>query len=350
MTNADDDGRPDAEVVPLRPHPEDAPGTLPAVRADSPHEAGAAPRPAPVIYADITTAERRPVIPVPLRRENLRGTVEVFAGLQWHRARYHGLRFPLYVLALLAWAVVGIVRVAGRQVHWWWLLEQHDLRSDAVIAGDAREWRALHREAKETRKIRGLVLLAELVALAAAGAMLAVFGAWWAWSAAGGAAVLLLARAGRPDGHRIISPAVIPPQYAEPTQDSITEALGSLGIAGINQAIKDGRGIAFVSPVMRDGPGWGVQLDLPRGVTAGHIIARRPELASGLRRPLSATWPEGVPAEHEGACRCGSASTTSASRSRRSIRWPRPGRRTSLPGCRSAPTRGDGRSSRRYSR
>ena len=73
-----------------------------------------------------------------------------------------------------------------------------------------------------------------------------------------------------------------------------------MGIANINAALKDGRGIAFVSPVHRDGPGWGVQLDLPRGVTAGHIIARRPELASGLRRPLSATWPEGVPAEHEG--------------------------------------------------
>ena len=30
------------------------------------------------------------------------------------------------------------------------------------------------------------------------------------------------------------------------------------------------------------------------------ILKRREELASGLRRPLSAVWPEGVPAEHEG--------------------------------------------------
>ena len=30
------------------------------------------------------------------------------------------------------------------------------------------------------------------------------------------------------------------------------------------------------------------------------ILARREELASGLRRPLSATWPGGVPQEHPG--------------------------------------------------
>jgi S-DNA-T family DNA segregation ATPase FtsK/SpoIIIE len=287
------DDEPGGEVVPF---PEREPAEI---EPDAGKPAAAAPP--PVIYADITSAgERRLVIPLPLRPENLRGTVKVFAGLNWYRIRLHGVRIPLYILALAFWSVVGAGRVAVRQVHWWWLLEQHDLRSDAVIAGDSREWRSLHREAKQTRKTRGLVLLGELAELAAAAAALAWLGQWWAWSAAACAAVLLLARAGCPDGRRIISPAVIPPQYAEPTQDSITEALGSLGIAGINAAIKDGRGIAFISPVMRDGPGWGVQLDLPRGVTAGHIIARRSELASGLRRPLSATWPEGVPAEHEG--------------------------------------------------
>ncbi len=298
MSTEPGDREGNAEIVPLRP--DGAPGAFPAL-PEAAAAGGGAPPP-PVIYADITSGdgERRPIIPLVLRRQNIRGTVAAFAGLQWHRSRYHGLRFPLYVLALLVWGVVGVARVSARQVHWWWLLEQHDLRADAVIAGDSREWRSLHKEAKQTRKVRGMLLAAELAAVAIAAAVLAVFGAWWSWAAVGAAAVLLLARAGRPDGHWIISPAVIPPQYSEPTQGSITDALGSLGIAGINAAIKDGRGITFVSPVMRDGPGWGVQLDLPRGVTAGHIIARRPELASGLRRPLSATWPEGVPAEHEG--------------------------------------------------
>src|SRR6266566_445224 len=203
MAEPRDDDDPGAEIVPLHPGDMD--------EAPAPVPAGAGQGPPPVIYADITSpGERRPIVPLPLRRENLRPTIASFAGLQWYRGRYHGLRLVLHVLAVLFWAVVGAGRLAVRQVHWWWLLEQHDLRADAVIAGDSREWRALHREAKQTRAVRGYVLLAELAALAAAGGLLAAYGPWWSWDTAAAAAVVLLARAGSPDGHRIISPAVIP--------------------------------------------------------------------------------------------------------------------------------------------
>ena len=118
--------------------------------------------------------------------------------------------------------------------------------------------------------------------------------------------MVLLSRIGRPAGKPIISAAIIPPDYQPPTQSIITDALGSLGIAEINKALKPSTpggvspGLRFITDVMRDGPGWGCQLDLPRGVTATQILARREEFASGLRRPLSATWPAGVPAEHAG--------------------------------------------------
>ena len=73
------------------------------------------------------------------------------------------------------------------------------------------------------------------------------------------------------------------------------------GLSKIDQALKDGGGgISFVSDVHRDGPGWGMQLDLPYGVTVAQILARRDQLASGLGRPLSATRPAPVPHEHEG--------------------------------------------------
>ena len=153
---------------------------------------------------------------------------------------------------------------------------------------------------KQARKTRLIVLAVEAGGLIIVTVLLARFGRPVVWAAAAAAAMLLLARFGRPLGHRIIGPAVVPPMYEEPTQDRITEALGSLGIKNINDVIKEGRGLQFVSPVMQSGPGWNVQLDLPRGVTAGHIMERRPELASALRRPLSATWPGGVPSEHEG--------------------------------------------------
>jgi DNA segregation ATPase FtsK/SpoIIIE, S-DNA-T family len=290
-----------AEVVPLRPDagPEKLPA-VPAEPADVPAETGQPARPA--IYADITgqPGERRDIIPAALHRENIRGTVTTFTGLQWHRARYHGLRLPFYVLALAVFAIIGAVRLIGQQLHWWWLLEQHELRSEAAAAGDTREWLKLHKEAKATRKVRGWLLAAELAGIAVATGILIRYGRWWMWPPAGACVVPLLAVAGRPDGRRLIAPAVIPPRYEPLTQGLVVDALGSLGNANINKAIKDGPGIAFLSDPYRDGPGWAVQFDLPRGVTAAYLIAKRPQLASGLRRPLSATWPEGVPEEHEG--------------------------------------------------
>ena len=49
-----------------------------------------------------------------------------------------------------------------------------------------------------------------------------------------------------------------------------------------------------------DGPGWRAEVDLPYGVTAAMVTERREQLASGLRRPLGAVWPEPVTSEHAG--------------------------------------------------
>ena len=48
----------------------------------------------------------------------------------------------------------------------------------------------------------------------------------------------------------------------------VIQALGALGLAGINQALaKGGEGISFPAPIIKDGPGWRADVDLPRGVT-----------------------------------------------------------------------------------
>ncbi|HMH91916.1 MAG TPA: hypothetical protein VK586_12640 [Streptosporangiaceae bacterium] len=315
MTDQYRDDDQDAEVVPLHPK---RPGSDVAVPEASPAvpepeaagsaaaaDGGGTPR---VIYADITSGdggERRPIIPLTLRRENIRATVAVFAALQWHRSRYHGLRFPFYVLAHLLWAVWGLLRVAGAIRSWWWVSEQAPLRSDAVIAGNSAEWRRLNKDAKEMRRTRGIILAIGAAALAAGCAVLAARGPWWLDLGVIVAAWLALSRAGRPDGHKVVSAAVVPPDYSPPSHEIISRALGSLNIAQINAALKpdkDGRaaGIRFVSDVYRDGPGWACQLDLPHGVSVSTILARREDFASGLRRLLSATWPEGVPQEHPG--------------------------------------------------
>jgi S-DNA-T family DNA segregation ATPase FtsK/SpoIIIE len=281
------------------------PGTEVTLRAvpdpDPDGLAPATPDPPPVVYdTRRVPGERLPVIPPNWRsRQEIRATLALAGSQQWHRARFHGLRLPLHVVVVLWCALTGLVRLAAVHLHWWWVLEQHGLRSQAVVDGDERAWMRLHKEAKETRKTRGAVLMFEALALAAAVVALLRLTPRWAQVTAGAVALLVLARVGRPD-RPVIPAAIVPPQYQAPTHDMITDALGSLGIKAINDVIKDGRGLAWVSPVMQDGPGWGVQLDLPRGVTAEKIRSMRPELSSALRRPLSATWPEGVPEEHDG--------------------------------------------------
>lgn len=304
MSQPDQPDHPGAEVVPLRAAEVDGTQTVPAV-VDSATVDQAPVKPV-AVYADVTQpAERRAIVPLPLQRANLRGTVSYHGGLLWHRSRYHGLRLVFYVIAMLVWAVVGCVRLAARQLRWWWVMEQHQLRSQAVAAGEIDDWLRLHKAAGEARKVRGVALAAEAVALVVLVVVLTWFAPWQAQATAVAVAVILAALFGRPAGHPIVGKAVIPPDYSPPTHPVIERALGSLGISEINKALKpdkDGRavGIRFVSDVMRDGPGWSCQVDLPHGVTASHILAKRSELASGLRRPLSATWPEGVPHEHEG--------------------------------------------------
>jgi S-DNA-T family DNA segregation ATPase FtsK/SpoIIIE len=295
-----------AEIVPMIAAEVVPPGEVSAevVSVDQ----GEVPAKARATYADITLTpgERKPILPPALQGwVNVRATIVLACAQTWYRSRYHGIRTPLYLVALIVWAAIGAVRLALRQLHWWWVLEQHALRSKAVADGDSREWMKLHKEAKATRQARGWVLLGELVALFVAGLVVWRYAPLWAWVALIIGAVVGLARCGRPFGHRIIGTAIVPPDYSPPTHEIITQALGSLNIKQINDVLKpdkDGKatGLKFISDVMRDGPGWTCHLDLPHGVSASAIIARREDLASGLRRPLSATWPAGVPEEHPG--------------------------------------------------
>ena len=259
-------------------------------------------------YLDLTPAEtvrRRPIIPIPLHRHNLRGTITQQAGLRWHQTRYHGLRSPFYLLTYSWHTVRGTARVTGSVLAWWhwpagWVLE-----SQAVAAGRAGHHEALraHTEGKKTRAARGRIVVACFAVAAVAIGLTVTLAPRWVLILLGVALAAALARAGRPEGRQVIRPAVVAPVYQPPTPEVITRALGSMGIAGINEAMRNGEPIRFVTDVHRDGPGWGCDLDLPHGVTAGMILARREQLASGLRRPLSATWPEPVPHEHEGRLR-----------------------------------------------
>jgi S-DNA-T family DNA segregation ATPase FtsK/SpoIIIE len=283
---------PGGEVIPLR-----ASDAGSAVAFDEGHPDAPA-------YLDTTGTEgkRRDIVPAHLTPAHLPGTVGEWLGKVRYLFFFHGLRSPWYVLWFSWLTLRGTRHLAGRLAAWWGASNLWVLESQATAAGRAGHHEAMraHTEGKKTRGQR-----ARIVAVCAVASVVILLAAWRyaRWLAIGpvvGVAFVTLIWHGRPEGKPIIEPAILPPAYSVPTPEIITRALGSLNIPAVNKVIENGSGIAWVSDVHRDGDGWGVEFDLPYGVTAGMIIAKRKELSSGLRRPLSAVWPEAVPGEHEG--------------------------------------------------
>jgi len=292
MTTQEEDRREaGAQVVPLRAA--DA-GTETSV--DEARLPGAS-------YADTTDGQAplRPVLPGHWKSwQAARDHYSLAARRGAHHGAYHGLRLPAYTARTAAYAVWGVFVTGGRLLAWWHPAEFRQLEADAARRGALGDHLRIHRQGRETRKARGLIL-----GISGACALLAAIELWvyaprWVWLLLATVAVPFLARAGRPAGKPIARAAVLPAAVAPPDRDVITRALASLGIAGIDKWLRDGHPIAFPSPVREDGPGWRAEVDLPYGVTAAMVIERRGQLASGLRRPLGAVWPEPVTAEHPG--------------------------------------------------
>jgi DNA segregation ATPase FtsK/SpoIIIE, S-DNA-T family len=289
VTSEPIDSSQDRKVVPLRA--DETP-----TEAKLAESAGAA-------YVDVSagTGQRKPVIPAHLRgRENIKRHAALVAARHGHAAAYHGVRVPRYLTLTILWAVAGVFRTIGALIAWWHVPDMHLLESQAAADGLIHEHLRLHKAGKETRRARGTILAVGVLALIIAMAVLVGYGRWWAWALLLLVIVPALARAGRPDGKPILTPAVLPPAVLAPTQGVITRALASLGIPGIDRWLREERPLVFPSPVREDGPGWRAEIDLPFGVTATQVIERREQLASGLRRPLGAVWPEPVTHEHAG--------------------------------------------------
>jgi S-DNA-T family DNA segregation ATPase FtsK/SpoIIIE len=100
--------------------------------------------------------------------------------------------------------------------------------------------------------------------------------------------------------HRQAAPAWALPGDPEqrdvvPDENAILRALGNLGIAPLNKAIKDGWQPRWVQPTTRSGNGWHTQLQLPMGVTVEMIAAKKNVLAHNLLRKPVETWPTEPP-------------------------------------------------------
>jgi S-DNA-T family DNA segregation ATPase FtsK/SpoIIIE len=80
-----------------------------------------------------------------------------------------------------------------------------------------------------------------------------------------------------------------------PDEGAILRALGNLGIAPLNKAIKDGWQPRWEQPTTRSGNGWHTQLQLPMGVTVEMINGKKKVLAHNLLRKPVEVWPTEPP-------------------------------------------------------
>ena len=91
-------------------------------------------------YLDTTgtgDAKRLPIIPAHLHRSQIAKTAGEALGLHWYKARYHGLRSPVYAVKTAWYALRGIGRLTGRVLAWWHWTDGWLLESMAVAAGRA---------------------------------------------------------------------------------------------------------------------------------------------------------------------------------------------------------------------
>ncbi|WP_341720481.1 cell division protein FtsK [Micromonospora sp. FIMYZ51] len=209
---------------------------------------------------------------------------------------YHGVRLPKYAVKALAWAPIGAVRSIGHALRWASAEEGNwHLRQAAASRGDADTWLKLDARRQRQSVWRWWVLAAGTAGTGTGVIVLAAGPSWWS-AVAGAVVVPWLATRGRPADRPITDRVTEGTRYRKLTADLVRRALTSLQMPAINSAVaKDPKAISFPVDIHRDGPGHLAVVDLPYGVEAAEVVARRGKLASAMRLPLDQVWPEPAP-------------------------------------------------------
>lgn len=253
----------------------------------------------------VTAAPRREILPGWAKdRESAKAAAAWAVKHYGHATGYHSVRLPVYYGKLAARSPLGLGRIVAG--FWGWVRDTEDRDNRLAVRGntaDAVTYLRLREDHR--RQVRARLFLAFLLLLTVAG--IAAYIAYGIDSLMVQLGLTLAALAGlgllgRNPDKPITGRAVDAAKEPRLTSELIVNALGSLGIARLNQALaKEGpKAIPFVSPIMRDGAGFRAELDLPPGVTASEVIEQRDRLASGLRRSLGKVWPETDPEVHVG--------------------------------------------------
>ncbi len=248
-----------------------------------------APKPEPVHEGDGIEIPRLGGERLPIGPEHLRTLAGIWAALYkyldaaWFHTAFHGLRSPKYLAWSAWWAVVGVVKLSKKQIHWWWVIESGNLRSKAVVDGNSPEWRALHTHVVKRRSFRGACLGAELFTVALTFTLIAWLAPWWSWFVVAAIAMPPLARYGRPDTAPIIRSAVTTPLVRKVSTDAIVRAYEAAGLCSTDPK-KPADHLGFGSTMTRDALDKGSQVVvyLPYGGTFAKVVNAKTSIASGL--------------------------------------------------------------------
>jgi S-DNA-T family DNA segregation ATPase FtsK/SpoIIIE len=289
MTGRDDHTKL-AAVVPLRPEDD--------------HESVIVTPPAPGGPVDLPEEPlhghqvRRPILPTWLRsRRDAGAAVRWTCSQAGYHAAFHTIRLPKYVGKVALYAPLGAGRIVGRLLRWATAEDGNlALRQAAATRDDPATWLRLDMQRQNQSRWRWTLLA--VITLAAVVALVVGWSAIpepvvWLTNVIG---VLLAARAGRPGDKPITDRVSEARPYRKLTAELVRRALLSVQVGAINSAVaKDANAITFPVEIHRDGPGHLAIVDLPYGVEAADVCARRGRLASGLRLPLDQVWPEPAP-------------------------------------------------------
>ncbi|MFE7106273.1 FtsK/SpoIIIE domain-containing protein [Streptomyces sp. NPDC057575] len=276
-----DDHRPSTPPVSLVKDPSDT-ATAPATagveavdRADNP-------------LADWLTVPDAPVLPAWARSAtSIKANATALVRMSWWHARYHGIRTPKYLVKTVLLAARGFFRAT---VGLWPTLSAQDhsatvkaLRAQSKGRPEdvelATRLQMAHAERTRTRRWRfgaaAVGVAAAAIGIALADPMLQ--------TGIAGAVVTPLAYLGRGKDTQFLDQGA-PPLRVDMSAQQLNDALRAAGLLKSGKGDEEGPRVSCSMGPVRDGRGWAVIFDLPRGggKTASDVLAKREVIAQEL--------------------------------------------------------------------
>ncbi|MEU6244810.1 FtsK/SpoIIIE domain-containing protein [Streptomyces sp. NPDC047024] len=238
--------------------------------------------------ADWLTVPDLPVLPIWARswQSIQANTIALGRLCLWH-TRYHLLRTPTYAFRLAWLATRGLWRAARGL---WPTLTAHDqtapvqalraqLKTTPEDVETAARYALAHRQRTITRRWRWGAA-ATAVAIATIGWELSPLSLKATMAAA---TLIPLAHLGRGDTAQLLDNPT-PPLRVDMNAQQLNDALRAAGLLKNGRGDDDGPRVTCVMGPVRDGRGWSVIFDLPKGggKTAADVLARRTTIAAEL--------------------------------------------------------------------